>query len=219
MDLYLNHYAVKALSTDDLTLRALDLQAAFQDCKSEITRVKNIITSTRNSGTFDYVTARKQAAERLAQAAITGIEIPEEQIAHAPSDQNLALTIEGLTAHVSTLNQKLSHIKSEHRLCIITLAERHIEQAGEQYINARAEFVRSAAAMQAVDHAMQRAGLPATNGIYIESRCELPILQSEKNGQPYWSKSLASFIEPHLKQMPNHYRDQVSQLGLSMTLE
>lgn len=219
MDLFLAHHSVKALSTDDLTLRALDLQAAFQDTKSEIRRVRDVITATRNSGTFDYITARKQAAERLAEAALTGIELPDEAIAHAPSDQNLKLTIEGLNGRLAELEKKLSHVKSEHRLCIITLAERHIEQAGEQYINARAEFVRSAAAMQAVDHAMQRAGLPATNGIYIESRCELPILQSEKNGQPYWSKSLSAFIEPHLKQMPSSYRDQVSQLGLSMTLE
>jgi hypothetical protein len=219
-DLYMHHSHVAALGEDDLRLRALDLQAMFQDARAEQTRIRDVIVATRNHGTFDYVTARRQASERLAEAALTGIELPDEAIPHAPSDTNLKLTLEGLNGRLATLEKKLSQIKSEHRVCIINLAKRHSATAGVEYLAAREQFVRSCASMQAIDQAMQREGLPSTEGIFVQSQCELPILTSErKAGESGWTVRLNYLMEPHLRAMPQNYRDQIAQLGLVMRLE
>jgi hypothetical protein len=220
MDLYLNHHVVKSMSADELTLRGIDLQSMYQDTKAEIQRVRDVVTATRNSGSFDFITARRQAAERLAEAALTGIELPDEAIAHAPSDTNLKLTIEGLNGRLAELEKKLSHVKSEHHFVLVTLAQLHIKTAGEKYIEARNEYVRATASMMAIDEALNRAGLPAQNGIYVESRCELPILTSErKPSEAGWTIRLNYLTESHLKTMPTNYRDSLAQLGLTLRLE
>lgn len=219
-DLYQNHYVTKALDADALTLRGIDLQAAYQDTKAEIQRVRDVVTATRNSGSFDYITSRKQAAERLAEAALSGIELPDEAIAHAPSDTNLKLTIEGLNGRLAELEKKLSQIKSEHHFVLVTLAQLHIKEAGEKYIEARNEYVRATASMMAIDAALNRAGLPAQNGIYVESRCELPILLSErKPSEAGWTIRLNYLTDAHLKHMPTNYRDSLAQIGLTLRLE
>ncbi len=219
-DLYQPHHVTKQLDADALILRGIDLQAAFQDTRSEIQRVRDVIRSTRNSGSFDFITARRQAAERLATAALSGLELPDEAIAHAPSDTNLKLTIEGLNGRLAELERKLSQIKSEHRIVIITLANHHVATTGEQYIAARDEFVRATASMMAIDQALQLAGLPAQNAIVLESRCEVPLLLSEKKpGEAGWSLRLNFLTEPHLRNMPVSYRDSLAQLGLTIKLE
>jgi hypothetical protein len=220
MDLYLNHHVVKSMSADELTLRGIDLQSMYQDTKAEIQRVRDVVTATRNSGSFDFITARRQAAERLAEAALTGIELPDEAIAHAPSDTNLKLTIEGLNGRLAELEKKIVHVKSEHHFVLVTLAQLHIKEAGARYIETRNEYVRATASMMAIDEALNRAGLPAQNGIYVESRCELPILTSErKAGEAGWTIRLNFLTDAHLKHMPTNYRDSLAQLGLTLRLE
>jgi hypothetical protein len=219
-DLYQNHHVTKALDVDQLTLRGIDLQAMAQDTRAEINRVRDVIRSTRNSGSFDFITARRQAAERLAEAALTGIELPDEAIAHAPSDTNLKLTIEGLNGRLAELERKLSQIKSEHRVVIINLAQRHIDEAGTSYLAAREAYVHETAKMMAIDQALANAGLPVQNAIYVQNNCELPILLSEKKpSEAGWTIRLNYLTEPHLRAMPQSYRDSLAQLGLTLKLE
>jgi hypothetical protein len=219
MNLLQPYHVTKALDPDALTLRGIDLQAAYQDTKASISRVRDVIKATRQTGSFDFLTARRQLADKLASAALDGTELPDEVVERAPTDTNLKLTIEGLNGKLAELERTLVQIRSEHRVVIAALASHHIKTAGDAYLLARDEFVRATAAIQAIDRSLANAGLPATNAIVIEPRCEVPILLSEKKPmEAGWSIRL-NYLTDQIRGLPDNYRDSLAQLGLTLKLE
>jgi hypothetical protein len=218
-DLLQPYHVTKALDADALTLRGIDLQSMYQDTKADISRVRDVIRATRQTGSFDFLTARRQLADRLASAALDGTDLPDEVIERVPSDTNLKLTIEGLNGKLAELERKLVTIRSEHKIVIATLANHHIRAAGESYLLARQEFVRALAAMIAIDRSLANAGLPATNAVVLEPRCDVPILLSEKKPmEAGWSIRL-NYLTDQIRGLPDNYRDSLAQLGLTLKLE
>ncbi len=218
-DLLQPYHVTKALDPDALTLRGIDLQSMYQDTKADISRVRDVIRATRQTGSFDFLTARRQLAERLASAALDGTDLPDEVIERVPTDTNLKLTIEGLNGKLAELERKLVTIRSEHKIVIATLASHHIKTTGDAYLLARQEFVRALAAMIAIDRSLANAGLPATNAVVLEPRCEVPILLSEKKPmEAGWSIRL-NYLTDQIRGLPDNYRDSLAQLGLTLKLE
>lgn len=221
-DIYLHPHHVKELDLDALILRAIDLQAIYQDNTAELSRVRDTIRSVRTRSTYDFVTFKKAEATRLAEAALAGTapgltEMPD--VLGSPSESQIQLTLSGLDAKVRELEQKLMHIRGAHQVTISTIADHHSKIAAAEFVQARDAFVRSTAALVSLDRALQRVGLPATDSVYLPTSLELPLVASERTTASGWSKLLTHFMEPHLRSMPENYRAQLSQLGVTLKLE
>jgi hypothetical protein len=218
MNLYEHPTNVNKLDLPDLIERAQALQTMYTDCQADITRVRDVVRSTRSSGTYDFVRARKEAATQLAEMAMSGIvpTMPMPEVSGA-DDTTLKLTLEGLTARVGVLEERLSHIKSAHRVTVLAITRKHSATAGERYIQARQAYVEATAAVVGLDQALSAAGLPSDQSIVIGQE-ELPILFSEKNGSPAWNQRLSFFLQPHLKSMQTNYRSSLLEIGVRMRL-
>lgn len=218
MDLFLHPTNVAKLELPDLIERAQTLQTMFADTQADIERVRDVVRSTRSSGSYDFVRARKQTATMLAEQAMMGIapSLPMPEVSGV-DESTVRLTLEGLQARVGVLEEKLSQIKSAHRVTVLAICRKHSVKAGERYLEARSAYVEATAAVVGLDQALSAAGLPNDQSIMVSNE-ELPILFIEKNGQPYWNQRLSNFMQPHLKSMQTNYRSSLLEIGVRMRL-
>jgi hypothetical protein len=221
-DIYLHPEHVKALDLEALTIRAIDLQGIYQDARSNLTRVRDTIRAVRTQSTYSYLQFNRAEATRLAEAALAGTApaasvMPD--VLGAPSEGQIELTLTGLDAKVRELEQKLTHLRGAHQVTINCIARKHSELAAQKYLEARAAYTESTAALVALDRALSRAGLPATDVVHIAMDLELPLVSSERTPSSGWSIKFSHLMEPHLRGMPDSYRDSLAQLGLTLKLE
>jgi|GEM_PF-2938640 len=213
----------KARPLPDLIERARHLQQMHSDTSAEISRTRDVIRATRTSGSYDFIQARRTASSLLARRALGELDdsvlqqMPE--VTAAPDDSTLKLTVEGLQARVSELEQTRSYINSAHRVHIISIARHHAAVASQNYLEARDAYVQATAELLGLSQALEQAGLPSDHTIQLDHNCELPILFSEKNGSPSWSTKLQLFVAPLLRRLPTEYRERLSTLGVKIRLE
>ena len=141
------------------------------------------------------------------------------EVTAAPDDSTLKLTVEGLQARVSELEQTRSYINSSHRVHIISIARHHAAVASQNYLEVRDAYVQATAELLGLSQALEQAGLPSDHSIQVSDQIELPILFSEKQGQPGWSQRLNYFLSPLLRRLPTQYRERLGELGVKLKLE
>jgi hypothetical protein len=207
----------------DLIERARHLQQMHSDTSADITRTRDVIRATRTGGSYDFVQARRVASSLLARRAMGELDdsvlqqMPE--VTTGVDDSTLKLTVEGLQARVSELEQTRSYINSSHRVHIISIARHHAATASENYLEARDAYVLATAELVGLSQALEQAGLPSDHSIQLDHNCELPILFSEKNGSPSWSTKLQWFVGPLLRRLPTEYRERLNATGVKLKLE